>query len=229
MRIFRQILIFIRLHWIIIVIAVIYSFMIICMAFFMFAALQAYSNLESFSRQQLFSQMGFFLLIGIFSAFIQLPMFFAMYYFLYSGAFFNIGKSKMKPAKVNVKWSDVIGMEGAKKEAWEVVNFLKDRHLVKAIGGKIVKGVVMIGPPGCGKTYMAKAIATECGLPFFAATGSDFIGIFVGQGVAQMKSLFRQARAQAEMHGGCIVFIDELDSFARVPGGGLRFWRHYEQ
>ncbi len=223
MRIFRKFFIFIRLHWIKIILIAIYSIMVVWMAIFMSAALQDFSKLESFSRRQLSAQMGYFLLIGIFSAFIQLPMFFGMYYFLYSGAFMNIGKHKMKPAKVNVKWTDVIGMEGAKKEAWEVVKLLKDRHLVKSIGGKIIKGVMMIGPPGCGKTYLAKAIATECGLPLIPATGSDFIGMFVGQGVAAMKSLFKQARAQAEMHGGCLIFIDEIDSFARPRTADMGF------
>jgi cell division protease FtsH len=118
-------------------------------------------------------------------------------------------------------------MESAKKEAWELVSLLKDRNLLKAIGGKIVKGTMMIGPPGCGKTYLAKAIATECGLPMLSVSGSDFVGIFVGQGAAQMKAVFKQARGQAEIHGGCLIFIDEIDSFARPRmadtgfGGGI--------
>src|SRR6185436_15781356 len=118
-------------------------------------------------------------------------------------------------AKVSVKWDQVIGMDSAKREAWEIVKLLKDRHLLKMIGGKVIKGTMMIGPPGCGKTYLAKAIATECGLPLMSAVGSEFVGMFVGQGAAQMKSLFKQAREMAKMHGGCIIFIDEIDSFAR--------------
>ena len=111
--------------------------------------------------------------------------------------------------------NDVIGMDDPKREAWELVKLLKDRTMVKKIGGKIVKGTIMLGPPGCGKTYLAKAIATEAGLPFLPAVGSDFVGMFVGQGAARMKSLFKQARALADLEGGCIIFIDEIDSFAR--------------
>lgn len=160
-----------------------------------------------------------FLLVQLLS----IPFIFAMQYYLMHGAFGSIGKEKMTLAHANVKWDEVIGMEGAKKEAWEIVKLLKDRSLIKAIGGKIIKGTLMIGPPGCGKTYLAKAIATECGLPLISAVGSEFVGIFVGQGAAQMKALFRQARALAQVNGGCIIFIDEIDSFAR-PRMADRGW-----
>lgn len=219
----RKAWIFLRLHWIKILIATLIIFVFSWMAFFMNAAFSDFGQMESFSKRQLQAQMGFFLLIGIFGAFIQMPMLFVMYYFIYSGAMFNIGNGKMKAARVNTKWDEVIGMEGAKKEAWEIVKLLKDRNLVQSIGGKIVKGVMMMGPPGCGKTYLAKAIATECGFPLIPAVGSDFIGMFVGQGVGQMKSLFKQARAQAELHGGCIIFIDEIDSFARPRQSDMGF------
>jgi len=138
-----------------------------------------------------------------------------MHYYFMQGGGLALGSEKLDKSKVNVKWNEVIGMEGAKREAWELVQLLKDRSLVKAIGGKIIKGTMMIGPPGCGKTYLAKAIATECGLPLLAAVGSEFVGIFIGVGAARIKNLFKQARALAKMDGGCIVFIDEIDSFAR--------------
>ena len=147
--------------------------------------------------------------------------------YMMQGGLTKLFSAKISKAKVNIKWDEIIGMEDAKKEAWELVKMLKDRHMVKTIGGKIIKGTMMLGPPGCGKTYLAKAIATECGLPFLPAVGSEFVGIFVGQGAAMMKSLFKQARELAKMEGGCIIFIDEIDSFARPRvavsglGGGI--------
>lgn len=172
--------------------------------------------------------MAVYLPMFFYSQLLILPLYFAMYfYMMQGGGLGTFGREKMIPAKVNVKWGQVIGMDAAKEEAWELVKLLKDRALLKRIGGRIIKGTMMIGPPGCGKTYLAKAIATECGLPFLPAVGSDFVGIFVGQGAAQMKSMFKQARALAAMEGGCIIFIDEIDSFARPRmadtgfGGGI--------
>ena len=124
------------------------------------------------------------------------------------------GENKILGGKVNVKWDEVIGMKDAKEEAWEIVKLLKDRNLLKAIGGKIVKGVIMIGPPGCGKTYLAKAMATEAGFPFMSAMGSDLVGIYVGEGARKMKDIFKEARELAKAEGGCIVFFDEIDTFA---------------
>ena len=220
---FRKFIIFLRLYWLRLIFTSLCLAMLLWMFQFMVVANENYQQLESFSRRNLSAQMGQSLIMFIFVALIQMPMMFVMYYFIYSGAMFSVGNNKMKAAKVNTKWDEVIGMESAKKEAWEIVKLLKDRHLVQSIGGKIIKGVMMIGPPGCGKTYLAKAIATECGFPLIPAVGSDFIGMFVGQGVSQMKSLFKQARAQASLHGGCIIFIDEIDSFARPRQADMGF------
>ena len=138
-----------------------------------------------------------------------------MYMVFMQGGLAKISKAKIRGELVNVKWSDVIGMENVKEEAREVVELIKDRARVRKIGGKILRGILMIGPPGCGKTYLAKAIATETGLPFLAMSGSEFVEIFVGVGASRVRRLFKKARELAYGHGGCIVFIDELDAIAR--------------
>jgi cell division protease FtsH len=113
---------------------------------------------------------------------------------------------------IRIKWDDVIGMEESKQEAMEVMRLVTDRAHLQRIGGKILRGILMIGPPGCGKTYLAKAIATEANLPFLAMSGSEFIEMFVGVGASRIRKLFKHARQLAYTEGGCIVFIDELDA-----------------
>ena len=212
----RKFLIFLQLYWIRILLISLAAGITICGLIFVGFSLSNFTALEPFTKRQMAGQIGLlfpmFMLVQLFS----LPfIFFMQYLLIHGGGFASFGKEKTERARANVKWNEVIGMDSAKREAWELVKLLKDRSMVKMIGGKIIKGTMMIGPPGCGKTYLAKAIATECGLPMLSAVGSDFVGILVGQGVAQMKTLFKQARALAKLHGGCIIFIDEIDSFAR--------------
>ncbi len=131
------------------------------------------------------------------------------------GSFAKLVAKGVNPAEVGVHWDDVVGMEEAKQEAMEVVNLIKDRTKIKKIGGKVLRGILMVGPPGCGKTYLAKAIATESGLPFLSISGSEFVEIFVGVGASRMRKLFKTARRLADEYGGCIIFIDEIDAVAR--------------
>ena len=133
---------------------------------------------------------------------------------------FNIGKSKAtlfdNNAKVNVTFEDVAGLDEAKVEVMEVVDFLKNPKKYTALGGKIPKGVLLVGPPGTGKTLLAKAVAGEAGVPFFSISGSDFVEMFVGVGASRVRDLFKQAREKAP----CIVFIDEIDAIGRARGKG---------
>lgn len=131
---------------------------------------------------------------------------------------FNIGKSKAtlfdQNTKVNVTFQDVAGLDEAKEEVMEVVDFLKNPKKYTALGGKIPKGVLLVGPPGTGKTLLAKAVAGEAGVPFFSISGSDFVEMFVGVGASRVRDLFKQAREKAP----CIVFIDEIDAIGRARG-----------
>ncbi|GAB5552677.1 MAG: ATP-dependent zinc metalloprotease FtsH [Saprospiraceae bacterium] len=132
---------------------------------------------------------------------------------------FNIGKSKAtlfdQNAKVTVTFADVAGLDEAKEEVMEVVDFLKNPKKYTALGGKIPKGVLLVGPPGTGKTLLAKAVAGEAGVPFFSISGSDFVEMFVGVGASRVRDLFKQAREKAP----CIIFIDEIDAIGRARGG----------
>ena len=132
----------------------------------------------------------------------------------------NFGKSKarvqMEP-QTQVTFSDVAGIEQAKLELTEVVDFLKNADRFTAVGAKIPKGVLLVGPPGTGKTLLAKAVAGEAGVPFFSISGSEFVEMFVGVGASRVRDLFEQAKSNAP----CIVFIDEIDAVGRQRGAGL--------
>ena len=137
------------------------------------------------------------------------------------GQIFNIGKSKAtlfdnNDSKVNVTFADVAGLNEAKEEVMEVVDFLKNPKKYTALGGKIPKGVLLVGPPGTGKTLLAKAVAGEAEVPFFSISGSDFVEMFVGVGASRVRDLFKQAREKAP----CIIFIDEIDAIGRARGKG---------
>ncbi|WP_413389730.1 ATP-dependent zinc metalloprotease FtsH [Prochlorococcus marinus] len=132
----------------------------------------------------------------------------------------NFGKSKARlqmESETKITFGDVAGIEGAKLELTEVVDFLKNPDRFTAVGAKIPKGVLLVGPPGTGKTLLAKAVAGEASVPFFSISGSEFVEMFVGVGASRVRDLFEQAKKNAP----CIVFIDEIDAVGRQRGAGL--------
>jgi len=163
---------------------------------------------------------------------IQIAIWFGLFFLLYmlffrrmagpngpGGQIFSIGKSRARlfdeKEKIQVTFKDVAGLEGAKEEVQEVVDFLKNSEKYTKLGGKIPKGVLLVGPPGTGKTLLAKAVAGEAKVPFFSLSGSDFVEMFVGVGASRVRDLFAQAKAKSP----AIIFIDEIDAIGRARGG----------
>ncbi len=137
-----------------------------------------------------------------------------------SGGPFSFGKSKarlMDDTKERVTFADVAGCDEAKEEVSELVDFLRDPTKFQSLGGRIPRGVLMVGSPGTGKTLLAKAIAGEAKVPFFSISGSDFVEMFVGVGAARVRDMFEQAKK----HAPCIIFIDEIDAVGRQRGAGM--------
>ena len=133
---------------------------------------------------------------------------------------FNFGKSKARlflENKPKITFNDVAGLEEVKEELQEEIDFLRNPRKFSALGAKIPKGVLLVGPPGCGKTLLARAVAGEAGVPFFSVSGSEFVEMFVGVGAARVRDLFEQAKKYAP----CIIFIDEIDAVGRQRGAGL--------
>ncbi len=135
-----------------------------------------------------------------------------------SGKVMNFGKSRARMyTSSKIKFEDVAGAEEEKEEMAELVDFLKNPQKYSSLGARIPKGVLMVGPPGTGKTYLAKAIAGEAGVPFFSISGSDFVEMYVGVGASRVRDLFEQAKKNSP----CIIFIDEIDAVGRHRGAGL--------
>ena len=133
---------------------------------------------------------------------------------------FSFGKSRAKllmEDKQKTTFADVAGADEAKEELEEIIEFLKDPHKFQRLGGRIPKGVLMVGPPGTGKTHLARAVAGEAGVPFFSISGSDFVEMFVGVGASRVRDLFEQGKTNAP----CIIFVDEIDAVGRHRGAGI--------
>ncbi len=146
-----------------------------------------------------------------------------------AGGIFSVGKSRAqifdKDTNVKINFNDVAGLEEAKTEVMEIVDFLKNPKKYTQLGGKIPKGALLIGPPGTGKTLLAKAVAGEANVPFFSISGSDFVEMFVGVGASRVRDLFKQAKEKAP----CIVFIDEIDAVGRARGRNVNFGSNDER
>ena len=162
----------------------------------------------------MFSMLPFLLIIGVWIFFMRQMQGKG------GGGAMGFGKSKARmltEKQANVTFEDVAGIEEAKEELEEIVEFLKDPQKFQRVGGKIPKGALLIGPPGTGKTLLARAIAGEANVPFFTISGSDFVEMFVGVGASRVRDMFEQAKKNAP----CIIFIDEIDAVGRHRGAGL--------
>ncbi len=211
----KKIELFFKLHWIAIVVVILSLVLLISFAFFLKSTFVAWKSQESFQKKAMLAQYGMLLYVFLMVQMLAMPLQMGLYIWMMRGGFMKFTKVQAKTTEgkdIRIHWTDVIGMEEAKQEAAEVVRLVKDRVEVQKIGGKILRGILMMGPPGCGKTYLAKAIATESNLPFISMSGSEFIEMFVGVGASRIRKLFKQARQMAYTEGGCIIFIDELDA-----------------
>ncbi|MDD5236155.1 MAG: AAA family ATPase [Candidatus Omnitrophica bacterium] len=223
----KKVKFYLELHWIKIVVLVTLAGVSAILFVLIKKGLESWTQVGPYYKQsqlamipiQLFLQIVMALIFGVVYTFM-------MYWLYFKGghrSFTAVKKSAVAGEQINIRWNDVIGMEEAKREALEVVRLVTDRAHLKRIGGQILRGLLMLGPPGCGKTYLAKAIATEAGLPFISMSGSEFVEMFVGVGAGRVRNLFKQARQLAEFEGGCIVFIDEIDAVGAQRSGDRGF------
>jgi cell division protease FtsH len=179
--------------------------------FICWVPIAALSSIDSYQRSYMVAWLS---TMGL-QATISAVIFVVLYSWVLQGGLQKLKKKQIKSEGVHIYWNDVIGMEAAKMEAKELVGLIKDRARIKKIGGNIIRGMLMLGPPGCGKTYLAKAVATEAGIPFISMSGSEFVEVFVGVGASRVRQLFQKARRLAYAEGGCVIFIDEIDAIAR--------------
>lgn len=198
------------------IVAVCILVLVASLAAFISTGLREWSSVDAISKQRTVAALPFQLYMAVISGIFSAFVFGVMWIYIMRGdamrASAQAGKKSVDGSEIGIRWADVIGMDDAKKEAMEVVRLIRERAQAEKAGTRILKGVLLLGPPGCGKTYLAKAIATETNLPFLEMSGSEFTEIFVGVGAGRVRRLFKQARELATVEGGCIIFIDEIDA-----------------
>jgi len=218
---------YVKLHWIKAVLIIFLGGLAISLVFFIIIGLRAWNESESYLRQSQLAMIPLQVYLQIILGLIMAATYSYMMYWLYfkrgASSFSQTNKKAISGGSIGITWADVIGMDEAKQEALEIVKLITDRASLQRIGGKILKGILMLGPPGCGKTYLAKAIATEAKIPFISMSGSEFVEMFVGVGAGRVRSLFKRAQQLAELEGGCIIFIDEVDAIGAKRSLGAGF------
>ena len=219
----KKVEIFFKLHWIKILVVIVLAVFVYSLVYFLSLGLREWGSIDAITKQRTIGSFPFQFYMAIITAFLFALMWIYIVRGNASTSFMRLGKTSIKGKDIGVYWRDIIGMVEPKKEALEVVRLICDRAEIEKSGAKILKGVLLFGPPGCGKTYLVKAIATETNLPFLAMSGSEFVELFVGVGAGRVRKLFKQARELAALEGGCIIFIDEIDAvgFTRAPDQGF--------
>lgn len=213
---------FLQLYWIRITIISALIILVVSLVILVTVGLRAWNEVESYLKQSQLAMIPLQLYLQVIMGFIFATIYTTLWYWLMmkrgAQSFTQTAKKSIAGETLGITWKDVIGMDEAKEEALEVVNLITDRAQLQRIGGHILRGLLMLGPPGCGKTYLAKAIATEAKIPFISMSGSEFVEMFVGVGAGRIRSLFKRARTLAEFDGGCIIFIDEIDALGARRG-----------
>ncbi len=212
----KKIKFYFKLYWMRVTVITLMTLLGISLVIFIARGIRAWNESESYLRQSQLAMLPMQLYMQLIMAIVFGIVYTYLWYWLMfkrgAQSFTQTAQKSIGGEKIGITWNDVIGMDEAKQEALEVVKLIKDRAQLQRIGGKILRGILMLGPPGCGKTYLAKAIATEAKLPFISMSGSEFVEMFVGVGAGRIRSLFKKARNLAELEGGCLIFIDEIDA-----------------
>lgn len=218
----KKLKLFFQLYWLRFIVTFFLSVLAVSLVILVSVGLKAWGEVEAYLKQSQLAMIPLQLYLQVVMGFIFATIYTFLWYWLFmkrgTQSMTQNAKKSIAGETLGITWQDVIGMDEAKQEALEIVQLINDRAQLQRIGGHILRGLLMLGPPGCGKTYLAKAIATEAKLPFISMSGSEFVEMFVGVGASRIRNLFKKARTLAEFDGGCIIFIDEIDALGARRG-----------